>query len=440
MEKRRLARGTEKKGEAGEQPASLACPATIGQTLLPCPGESKQWETTGNLYLEGDNLDILQLLQATHANSIQMIYIDPPYNTGKDFIYNDRFRRSNDWRKMIYPRLQLARTLLTDSSVIFISIDDNEVVNLRQIAHEIFGEHNFVAQICWQGRGGRQDSKHFAVVHEYILCYAKDAGQFQAGNQVKQREVYPKYDAVEQRYYKTRLLRKWGSNSRRSDRPNLYYSIPAPDSTPIYPMLSPTEDGCWRWGRARMERELANDNVEFVKTEHGFVAYEKIYAPPEGKADTKKFTTWIDDIGVASGAPLLKQLLGAKIFDYPKPVELIKRLILMSGASPDDVILDFFSGSASTAHAVMELNAETGSRRKFIMVQWPEPTDERSSAHLAGYTNISEIGKERIRRAGEQIREKYKSPELDIGFRVYKTSSRQSTKQDITSRGNEYAD
>lgn len=424
MEQWRLAKGIDKLCEAEKKNASLGCMAGSGQNLFLCPEESKQWDTTGNLYLEGDNLDILQLLQATHANSIQMIYIDPPYNTGKDFIYNDSFRRANDWRQMMRPRLQLARTLLADPGVIFISIDDNEVVNLRQIAHETFGEHNFVAQICWQGRGGRQDSKHFAVVHEYILCYAKDAAKFQAGKQVKQGEIYPKYDAAKQRYYKTRLLRKWGSNSRRSDRPNLYYSILAPDNRPVYPMLSPTEDGCWRWGQARMERELANGNVEFIKTEQGHVAYEKVYAPAGGKVATKKFTTWIDDIGVASGAPLLKQLLGTKVFDYPKPVELIKRLILMSGAGPDDVILDFFSGSASTAHAVMELNAETGSRRKFIMVQWAEPTDKRSAAYLAGYTNISEIGKERIRRAGEQIREKYKSLELDIGFRVYKNSDR----------------
>ncbi len=406
----------------GQEPTSLACAVPPGCALLPYPEESKQWETTGNLYLEGDNLDILQLLQATHAGSIQMIYIDPPYNTGKSFVYNDSFPQPQDWCQMMHPRLQVARTLLTDSGVIFISIDDNEVVNLRQMAHEIFGAQNFVAQICWRGRGGRQDSKHFAVVHEYILCYAKDAAQFQAGNQVKQGEVYPKYDAAKQRYYKTRLLRKWGSNSRRSDRPNLYYPIPAPDNTPVYPMLSAAEAGCWRWGQARMERELAAGNVEFVMTEQGYVAYEKIYAPPEGKPATKKFTTWIDNIGVSSGAPLLKQLLGAKVFDYPKPVELIKRLIQMSGAGPDDVILDFFSGSATTAHAVMELNAETGSRRQFIMVQWPEPTDAGSAAHLAGYANISEIGKERIRRAGEQIKEKHKSSELDLGFRVYKTS------------------
>ena len=416
-------------GQAGEQPAFLSCGAGSDPNLVPYPQESKHWDTTANLYFEGDNLDILKLLQATHVDSIQLIYIDPPYNTGKDFVYNDSFSRTNDWRQMLRPRLQLARHLLTASGVIFISIDDHELVSLRLLGHEIFGESNFVAQICWKGRGGRQDSRHFAVVHEYILCYAKDAAKFQAGKQVKQGEVYPKYDTVKQRYYKTRLLRKWGANSRRSDRPNLYYPIPGPDNTPVYPMLSPTQDGCWRWGQARMERELANGKVEFVKTEHGFVAYEKTYAPPEGEADTKKFTTWIDDIGVASGAPLLKQLLGAKVFDYPKPVELIKRLIQMSGADHDDVILDFFSGSASTAHAVMELNAETGTRRKFIMAQSAEPTGERSAAYQAGYTNISEIGKERIRRAEEQIKEKYKALELDVGFRVYKTSSRCSIKE-----------
>ncbi|NLW17557.1 MAG: site-specific DNA-methyltransferase [Firmicutes bacterium] len=390
------------------------------ESFLPCPEESRHWHCTKNLYFEGDNLVVLRLLLASHANSIDMIYIDPPYNTGKDFIYNDSFRRSADWCQMMYPRLQLAHQLLTDTGVIFISIDDHELVNLRLMAHEIFGEQNFVAQICWKGRGGRQDSKHFAVVHEYILCYAKDASQFQAGQQVKQGDAYPKFDPVKRQYYKTRLLRKWGANSRRSDRPNLFYPILAPDNTPVYPMLSATEEGCWRWGQARMERELAAGNVEFVKTQDGYVAYEKVYAPPPGRVATKKFTTWIDDIGVGSGAPLLKKLFGTKVFDYPKPVELIKRLIQMGGVGPEGVILDFFSGSASTAHAVMELNGATGSRRSFIMVQWPEPTDEGSPAYVAGYTNISEIGKERIRRAGDLLKAKHPSAALDVGFRVYK--------------------
>lgn len=411
----------EQKGacRAGKQPASLGCPDSLEQVFLPCRQESKEWNTTRNLYLEGDNLAVLQRLVASHANSIDMIYIDPPYNRGKGFVYNDSFPKSHDWRQMMLPRLQLARQLLREQGVIFISIDDNELVNLRLLGQEVFGQQNFVAQICWKGRGGRQDSRHFAAVHEYILCYAKNTSKFQAGQQVKQGEIYPKFDPVKQRYYKTRLLRKWGANSRRSDRPNLYYPILAPDNTPVYPMLSPTEEGCWRWGRARMERELAKGNVEFVKTEHGYVAYEKVYAPATGPA-TKKFTTWIDDIGVSSGAPLLKQLFGRKVFDYPKPVELIKRLILMSGIGPEAVVLDFFSGSATTAHAVMELNAETGSRRRFIMVQWPEPTGKRSAAYMAGYTNISEIGKERIRRAGDLLVSHYKEADLDVGFRVYK--------------------
>ncbi|HHW98738.1 MAG TPA: site-specific DNA-methyltransferase [Firmicutes bacterium] len=424
MDRQRLTEKSKRICQAGRQPASFGCPHEREQVLLPCPEESRGWDITKNLYFEGDNLMVLRLLESSHAGTIDMIYIDPPYNTGKDFIYNDSFPKSDEWYQMMSPRLQLARQLMSEQGVIFISIDDNELVNLRLLAQEIFGRQNFVAQICWKGRGGRQDSKHFAAVHEYILCYAKNASKFQAGQQVKQADTYPKFDPIKQHYYKTRLLRKWGANSRRSDRPNLYYPIPAPDNTLVYPMLSATEEGCWRWGPARMERELTKGNVEFVKTEQRYVAYEKVYAPLSGMA-TKKFTTWIDDIGVSSGAPLLRQLFGEKVFDYPKPVELIKRLIQMSGAGPDAIILDFFAGSASTAHAVMELNAETGSRRRFIMVQWPEPTDERSAAYAAGYTNISEIGKERIRRAGDLLRAKYECPELDIGFRVYKTYKQQ---------------
>ncbi len=404
----------------GIQAAILAANTPSDKFLRPCQEESKHWDTTGNLYLEGDNLDALKLLQATHLNSVKMIYIDPPYNTGRDFVYRDS-RQHSDWCSLMYPRLLLARSLLREDGVMFISIDDHEVDNLRKMAHQIFGESNFVAQICWKGRGGRQDSKHFAVLHEYILCYAKNASRFQAGEEAKPAAVYPRYDAQKQRNYKTQLARKWGSNSRRSDRPNLYYPILAPDNTLVYPMLSTTEDGCWRWGRERMAKEIEGGNVEFVRNEKGWIVYEKIYEPLSGEQATKKFTTWIDNINAGSGSAVLKQLFGKNVFDYPKPVELIKRLILMSNAAQDDLILDFFSGSATTAHAVMQLNAEDGGRRRFIMVQLPEPTDEKSKAYIAGYQNICEIGKERIRRAGELLKANHNDiSSLDTGFRVLK--------------------
>lgn len=241
--------------------------APIEATLRPSREESVNFDTTENLYIEGDNLDVLKLLRETYYGKVKMIYIDPPYNTGNDFVYEDDFsqdaetykansgqydnqgnrlqknqdsngRFHTDWLNMMYPRLKIARDLLSDDGVIFISIDDNEVDNLRKICDEVWGEFNFIANINWKGRGGRQDSKNYAAVHEYILCYAKDKKMFNAGEEIKNDEVYPKYDKEKKRYYKTQLLRKWGSNSRREDRPNLFYPIKAPDGTDVYPIVA----------------------------------------------------------------------------------------------------------------------------------------------------------------------------------------------------------
>lgn len=422
-------------------------------TLRPCKEESKNWDTTQNLYIEGDNLEVLKLLQKSYYGKIKMIYIDPPYNTGKDFVYRDDFHDSlenykritgqidgngkaistntetsgryhTDWLNMMYPRLRLARNLLTDDGVIFISIDDNEVHNLRKICDEVFGEDNFVSAFIRKGSGGRQDSKHYAIVHEYILCYAKQISLYISGKELKEDENYPFYDEVKKLKYKTQLLRKWGEKSKRTDRPNLFYPIPDPDGNDHFPMLPSGEEGRWRWGKEKMFEEIKNGRVEFKRKDGAWIAYEKIFEPTSDNPNTKLFTTIVDDIGSSSGAGLLKQIFNEKIFDYPKPVDLIKRVINFVNIKDDDIILDFFSGSATTAHAVMQLNAEDGGNRKFIMVQLPEPTDEKSEAYKAGYKNICEIGKERIRRAGEKIKEKYKDKEnienLDIGFKVFK--------------------
>ena len=410
-----------------------------------CSTGSVDFDTTENLYIEGDNLEVLKLLQETYLGKIKMIYIDPPYNTGNDFVYNDEFGIGNeewngisgnydadgnqlvgaleknteangrfhtDWLNMIYPRLKLAKDLLRDDGVIFISIDDNEVENLKKVCGEVFGEGNFVAIINWKGRGGRQDSKYYAAVHEYILCYAKQREYFVAGEEIKSGDVYPKYDNEKGRYYKTQLLRKWGSNSRREDRPNLFYPITAPDGTEVYPVVAVRDsqrpsicekiDGRWRHGASTMEKNIKNGLVEFVKQDDGtWIPYEKIFAPLEGEEKTKKYTTWIDETN--DGAKGIKDLFGSTVFDYPKSPNLLVRFLKMAGVESGDIILDFFSGSATTAHAVMQLNAEDGGHRKFIMVQLPEKTDEKSEAYKAGYQNICEIGKERIRRAGTKI-------------------------------------
>ena len=432
----------------GKKAAVIEAHTPIRKTLRPCVEESVNWDKTENLYIEGDNLEVLKLLQESYLSKVKMIYIDPPYNTGNDFIYRDDFsigeeeyaemignisegerlykntdsngRFHSDWCSMIYSRLLLARNLLTDDGVIFISIDDNEQSNLKSICDEVFGESNFIAQICIKRSGGRQDSKYFAIAHEYALCYVKNPFHFVAGSEIKLDTNYPIYDSKKQKHYKRQLLRKWGENSKRSDRPNLFYSILAPDGTDVYPMLSETEEGCWRWGKEKMQTSIDNGLVEFIKKDETWIPYEKIFEPE--KDDTKKYTTWIDNFG--SGTKDLKNMMKVKVFNYSKSYELICRMIKMANCS-EGIVMDFFSGSATTAHAVMQLNAEDGGHRKFIMVQLPEITDEKSEAFKAGYKNICEIGKERIRRAGNKIKadNPLTTTELDVGFRVFKLDS-----------------
>lgn len=423
-------------------------------TLRPCREESKDWDTTQNLYIEGDNLEVLKLLQKSYHGKVKMIYIDPPYNTGKDFIYKDDYRDNienykkitgqidddgnsistnseangryhTDWLNMMYPRLRLARNLLKDDGVIFISIDDSEQKNLKSICDEVLGEENFVCVFNRKGSGGRQDSKYFAITHEYIICYAKNIDNFTSGKEQKENDTYPFYDDTKKLHYKIQLLRKWGENSRKIDRPNLYYSIIDPDGNENFPMISENEEGCWRWSKEKMLEEINNGRVEFKKKNGTWVAYEKIFEMVDKSLNTKLYTTWIDDIGNASGSGLVKELFdGNKIFSYPKPVALIKRVLKLGNVSEDDIVLDFFSGSSTTAHSVMEFNAESNNRVKFIMIQLPEPIEDTNIYQL-GYKNICEIGKERIRRAGEKIKKEagLTAQNLDIGFKVFKLDS-----------------
>ncbi len=458
----------------GKQAARAEVLRPTNKTLRPVKEDSVDWDNTQNLYIEGDNLEVLKLLQKSYLGKVKMIYIDPPYNTGNDFVYHDDFARTqqeedlfagnvdesgnryikntesngryhSDWCSMIYSRLMVARSLLSEDGVIFISIDDNEVENLKKICSEVFGSSNFVSTINWRRSGGRQDSKYYAVVHEYIICYAKDISNFDAGAEIKTGDVYPKYDKQNNRYYKTQLLRKWGSNSLRENRPNLYYPIEGPDGAEVYPIIYQEAEnsdlgfvkiqGRWRWGASNLVNAQKEGRIEFQKNKWGeWVAYEKIYAPLEGEEKTKKYSTWIDDL--SNGTDSIKKLFSKIVFDYSKSAEMIIRFLKMANLDKDDLCLDFFSGSATTAHAVMQLNAEDGGNRKFIMVQLPEETPEDSEARKAGYNTIPEIAKERIRRAGKKIKEEHpEAKDLDTGFRVFRVDESNFENVEKTPKG-----
>lgn len=363
-------------------------------------------DAPNHILIEGDNLEALTTLAYTHAGKIDVIYIDPPYNTGnKDFIYNDSYVDSEDtyrhskWLSFMNKRLRIAKKLLSDRGVIFISIDDNEQANLKLLCDEVFGERNFIALMPIKRVGGRQDSKHIAIVHEYMYVIAKRAEIFQAGKEIKEGGVYPKYDPVKKRRYKTQLLRKWGSNSLRENRPNLYYPILAPDGTEVYPIIySESGDtalefvkiqGRWRHGASTLEKIIQDGRVEFQRNKwNEWVPYEKIFEPEDG-VETKKFNTMQE--ASFNGTRTLKDIFGNVPFDYPKAVEQII-LALRIGNCFNSTILDFFAGSGTTLHAVMQLNAEDGGHRQCILVTNNENgicenvTYERNKRVINGYT------------------------------------------------------
>ena len=411
-----------------------------------------------NIYISGDNLDALHHLVKSYAGQVKCIYIDPPYNTGTDgFVYHDKFKFTagelesklsvdpdeaekiiamtsghrashSAWLTFMMPRLQLARDLLSKDGVIFISIDDNEQAYLKHICDFIFGEDNFVASFCKKGTGGRQDSAHFAKIHEYVLCYANS--KFEAGETEKEGGKYPFTDK-NGKNYNIQLLRKWGDAALKTDRPNMFFPIYydginlylKPDGrageTAIFPMIDDTTEGRWRWGVDTMEDALLKELVEIKNVNGHLIAYERLYEPDEDVAQTKLFSTWIDDVNNRTGKALLKELFdGFSPFEYPKPVDFIKKIIKMGNAM-DGIVLDFFSGSATTAHAVMEMNVEDGDHRQFIMVQWPEACQEKSEAYKHGYRTIDEIGMERIKRAAQKIRKEHPTFTGDLGFKHY---------------------
>ncbi len=448
--------------------------APTTDTLRPCREESVDFDNTQNLYIEGDNLQVLKLLRENYLGKVKMIYIDPPYNTGNDFVYNDDFdqdkqeyvhnsgqydeqgnqlvtntesngRFHTDWLNMIYPRLKVAKDLLSEDGVIFISIDDHEVENIKKIGSEVFGNSNFIGIITIKGNPrGRQSSTYLAQVHDFLIVYRKSSQLKLEGFPISEEEIKSRFNKVDSsgNIYEEWELRKRGAASRREDVPTLYFPIyyniltneistikSSDTDIIILPKLGDGSDGRWRWSKEKIENDKSKLYVR--KNNKGlYNIYER--KSLEEKSTQLAPTIWdYSDVNTELGTKLVKSLFdNAGYFDFPKPLGLINRILKIS-TTKDSIILDFFSGSATTAHAVMQLNAEDGGKRKFIMVQLPEATDEKSEAYKAGYKNICEIGKERIRRAGKKIKEEspLTTQDLDTGFRVLKLDS--SNMQDV---------
>ena len=410
------------------------------KTLRPIKEKSSDFENTKNIYIEGDNLEALKILQESYLNKIKCIYIDPPYNTGNDFIYNDKFEKNNlddlyeaglidengnrlitnnksnsrfhsDWLSMMYTRLKLARTLLSQEGVIFISIDDNEIENLRKICDEIFGENNFVAQFIWKKKqGGGNDSNFVVAEHEYILCFCKNVNTFNLNldkNYKLSDSLYPFSD--EKGEYGLITLDKASIQFSQS----LVFDIIGPDGKVYRPRVVKGKQSCWRWSKNKVEQEY-NDLV--FKNDKVYTKYYR----PEGVTPKSLL---IDSIygRTESGNDDIKALFEINPFSYPKPVALIKHFISI-GTNDNDIILDFFSGSGTTGEAIFKINEEEGTNRKFILIQLPEECPEKSDGYKAGFKNICEIGQERIRRAGKKIKEETNA-DIDYGFRVYKIDS-----------------
>ena len=433
----------------GKKAAIVEANKPIRKTLRPCVAESKDWDNTENLYIEGDNLEVLKLLQESYLGKVKMIYIDPPYNTGNDFIYADDFMRSqeeeneqmgmydeeenrlfkntdtngrfhSDWCSMIYSRLMLARNLLTDDGAIAISIDDNEIDNLGEICDEVFGSQNFVSKIIVQNNPrGRQSDSFVATVHEYLLCYAKDSTKCLVNGMPLTEDQKAEYCYSDGNgAYRLLGLRQRGVASLREDRPDMFFPIYVDPTTQevsldfhdgwltVVPKKSDGRDGRWMWGKQKCIADKSRLVARMIERRSEYDIFVKDYLVRENGQRTRKYKTIWDDkcINNQVGTQEVKKLLDGEYMSFPKSCAYIQMICQMLSSS-SGIVLDFFSGSATTAHAVMQLNAEDGGHRKFIMVQLPEKCDEQSEAYKAGYKTICEIGKERIRRAGEKIQE-----------------------------------
>lgn len=449
--------------------AILAANAPINKTLRPCREESVDFDNTENLYIEGDNLEVLKLLQETYLGKVKMIYIDPPYNTGNDFVYRDDFKQSadeyvensgqlddegnrmvtntesngrfhTDWLNMMYPRLKLAKDLLSDDGVIFISIDDSEQSNLKKICNEIFGEENFIASLIWQKKFSRaNDATYFSTMHDFILCISKrnvsyDKNGWEIGLLPRNEEIpsgYSNPDNDPRGPWTSVIL------SAKSGSASLLYEI----KTPSGKKCVPPNGRYWSCSKDTFEKWNKDNRIWFGKNGDG-VPRKKTFLSEVQSGLRPNTILFQNEVGNNQEAKQELKVLFDEIsvFDSPKPVRLLKTLLQISNIDKNSLVLDFFSGSATTAHAVMQLNAEDGSKRKFIMVQLPETCAESSEAYKAGYKNICEIGKERIRRAGKKIKEEnpLTTQDLDIGFRVLKCDS--SNMEDVYFTPKEYMD
>lgn len=429
----------------GKREALLTANAPIAKTLRPCRDESVDFDTTKNLFIEGDNLDALKLLQDTYLGKVKMIYIDPPYNTGNDFIYDDDFaedieaylHRSNqkddagvqlvanteangrfhsDWLSMIFSRLRLARNLLRDDGAIFVSIDNGEIENLKRVCSDIFGEDNFLSVFIWEKRTSRENRKVFSTNHDYIIGFAKDKSSYQLT-----RGLLPYTDEVLARYknpdndkrglWQSVALSVQGGHGTASQ----FYEIKTPSGRSI----PPPSGLCWRFTEKKL-KELIEDNRIWFGVDGGNVPRLKLFLS-EMEQGLTPHTLWkADEVGTTdSGKREVNELFdGISVFETPKPTGLLMRFIQIADKDKDGIYLDFFSGSATTADAILQVNAEDGGSRRFILVQLPEPSGENSEAFKAGFMSISEIGKERIRRAGKKISDE--KPSVDVGFRVLK--------------------
>ena len=434
---------------AGKKNAKrIAQEDVIGRTLKFIPEDSKDANTTENLYIEGDNLEVLKLLRQNYYGAVKMIYIDPPYNTGNDFVYNDSFVMSQEesdvaegiidelgnrytingksinryhanWLNMMYSRLKVARDILTDDGLIFIAIDENELENLIEICNEIFGENNNKG-IITRGTGTPTGQGNDSLVKEadYMLLYSKSSecilGGIPFGSE--DEKIYNMED--ENGKYQVRPLRKTGGEDRREDRPSMYFPVTSPDGTEVYPIAPSGYESRWRCSEQRYRELLLENRIEWKKDNEQWKVYQKFYL--EGR--TKQVSNlWTKLEGNKKATLTIKELFGTSTFDFPKPVEVIKQAIQIA-TDKDSYILDFFSGSATTAQAVMQQNIDDCGKRKFIMVQLPEICDDKTEAYKNGYTNICEIGKERIRRAGDKIKSEHPEADIDIGFKAFRTA------------------
>ena len=453
----------------GKRAAIREAAAPIRKTLRPCPEESVDWDTTQNLYIDGDNLEVLKLLQNSYMGKVKMIYIDPPYNTGNDFVYHDdftqsadeydeanrdeegnRFRKNtdsngrfhSDWCSMIYSRLIVARSLLSLDGVIFISIDNNENKNLKNICDEVFGESNCLGIIAnTNNPKGRSDDKYIATAHEYLFVYAKDIEKVVwLGFEPTDEKIIKRYNKIDKngKKYREIDLRKTGENDLREDRPNLFYYFYYNESTGdffpsreykelegyviIRPLREDGKEGNWRWGIETAKLQIDQLIPKYMPSRKIMGIMQKDYL--EGRSLVKPTSSWtFKDVNSERGTEEFINLgFDKRVFPKPKPIGTIERCLKLATPNNDSIVLDFFSGSSTTANAVLKQNAIDGGRRKFIMVQWPEETPDDSEAAKTGYKNICDIGKERIRRAGKKI--KSESPlttqNLDTGFRVLK--------------------